>query len=62
MVALYLKCTVNNYDESRLTVILTGHLVSFLAGIKHLTEEADGIIDERVTTVLYARRIAALDA
>lgn len=46
---------------SRLAVILTGHLVSVVAIIKHLTQETDGVIDKRVTAVLYARGVAALD-
>jgi len=45
----------------RLIVVLTSHFVSVLAGIKYLTEVTDGIIDERVTTVFYVRRIAAFD-
>jgi len=61
MFAFYLKWAMNNYNESRLTVILTSHLVSVLAGIKHLAEITDGVIDERITTVFYARRKAALD-
>lgn len=42
-------------------MILTGHLVSVLTGIKHLAEVTHGVIDERVITVFYARGITALD-
>lgn len=43
-------------------MVLTSHFVSFLAGVKHLAEVTNGIVDKRVTSVFYARRITALDA
>jgi len=52
---------MNNYDESRLTVILTSHLVSVLAEIKHLAKITDGVIDECIITVFYACGKTALD-
>lgn len=41
--------------------MLTGHFVSLFARVKYLAEVTDGVIDERIATVFYTRRIAAFD-